>query len=54
MTSGVVLNNSTSKQSHMFSKQQRFPQIKAATINVSPLHYSPKSDFDKMVGKTSN
>ena len=48
MTTGVVLNNSSAKQSHGFSKQQRFPEIKNATISVAPNSYPIKSDFDKM------
>ena len=43
-----VLNNSAAKQTHMFSKQQRFPEIKNATLGISPASYQLVSTFDKM------
>ena len=42
----TVLNNSVTKQSHGFSKQERFPSIKNATLAISPASYKLVSQFD--------
>ena len=41
-------NVSSSKQSHAFSKRERFPDLTKATIAISPASYKINSKFDEI------